>query len=461
MEQPISPLPSSYRDPSGFIFTRNGVLYRQVNRVFRDDFELFLQSGLYRKLAEKKWLIPHEPVAGNLTGSEGWYATLRPDPIPFISYPYEWSFGMLKEAALLTLGILRESLAHGLVLKDATPYNLQWLNGRMIFIDTLSFERYREEEPWIAYRQFCEQFLGPLLLMHYRRQPLQPLSLAWPEGIPLELTHALLPWRSKFSLHTYLHIHLNARVSAKSRPGAVKTARFSKQKMLNLLSSLETLTRKLRLPERKSAWSGYYAEAAGRDQYLEAKKTIIRQWLQDTGDCSRVLDLGANEGDFARMTAERNMFTIAADFDPACIERLYQSLKKTGEKNIQPLILDLAYPSPAIGVNNAERDAFISRAGSDLVMALALIHHLAIGKNIPLPVIADFFRRLSRKWLIVEFVPKTDEKIQLMLSGKKDIYEGYSEELFESVFNKYYRILKKQPIGASGRSVYLMIKNEG
>src|ERR1044071_3227438 len=181
MSSTITPHPSSYRDPSGFVFQKDGVLYRQVNISFKDHFDHFIQSGCYKHLTEKGLLIPHEQISENLSGSKDYYTTLKPEEIGFISYPYEWSFDMLKDAALLTLKLVKECLGFNVMLKDATPYNIQWHKGKLVFIDTLSFEKYTET-PWIAYRQFCECFLGPLLLMHYSKKHLHPLQLAWPDG---------------------------------------------------------------------------------------------------------------------------------------------------------------------------------------------------------------------------------------------------------------------------------------
>ena len=449
---------SSYRDPSGFIFEKNGVLYRQVNKIFKEHFDFFSSSGCYDKLVKKGVLIQHEVINENLTGDEQCYTTLKPEKIPFISYPYEWSFDMLKDAALLTLNLLKESLASGMILKDATPYNIQWLNGKLVFIDSLSFEKYDETMPWIAYRQFCECFLSPLLLTHHSRQPLQELLLAYSDGIPLQVTKSLLPWQTKFSIHTYLHIHLHAKYSLKTPSQPAKKAAFSKQKMLNLVSSLEGLINKLKLPENKSTWSDYYDEASQRADYLENKHQIIQQWLEKTKPLSTTVDFGANTGEFSKLTASNNIQTIATDFDPYCINALYREIKKTGEKNILPLIIDLSKPSPAIGVNNEERDSFINRTRVDLVLALALIHHLAIGKNIPFDKIASLFHQSGHN-LIIEFVPKADEKVQLMLKTKKDIYASYTEENFELVFKKYFTIQNKQPVNNTGRILYLMIKN--
>jgi hypothetical protein len=162
MQPTIQPHSSSFRDPSGFVFQRNGVLYRQVNKVFKDDFDHFIKSGCYDHFVKNKWLIPHEEVSENLSGSDNWYKTLKPKRIPFISYPYEWSFDMLKDAAILSLRLAKEGIAYGVMIKDATPYNIQWSNGRAVFIDTISFEKYDSSKPWIAYRQFCENFAACL-----------------------------------------------------------------------------------------------------------------------------------------------------------------------------------------------------------------------------------------------------------------------------------------------------------
>jgi hypothetical protein len=451
--------PSSYRDPSGFIFKKNGVLYRQVNTTFKEHFDHFIQSGWYDQLVKKGLLIRHENIEENLTGSPGYYKTIRPERIEFISYPYEWSFDMLKDAALLTLQLVKEGLQYGIILKDATPYNIQWHKGKFIFMDTLSFEKYAEL-PWIAYRQFCESFLGPLLIMHYSKKQLPQLMLAWPDGIPITTIQSLLPARSRFSLHTYLHIHLHAKISQKKTNAEGKTGSLSKQKLLNLIGSLEILINKLKVPAQKSTWSEYYDEAIQRNDYLDQKKKIIKDWTDEMQDIKSAADLGANEGEFSNLLTEKNIYTIAADLDPYCINRLYCKIKDTGEKNIQPLVIDLSNPTPATGVNNEERNSFIHRVNVDLVLALALVHHLAIGKNIPFEMIADLFRRTGKK-LIIEFVPKEDDKIKLMLQQKKDIYTGYNEPGFVKAFEKYFTVADKKIIPGSGRILYLMKRNEG
>ena len=450
--------PSSFRDPSGFVFEKEGTIYRQVNVLFREHFDYFTNSGCYTHLVKNGLLIPHEQINQNLTGDSAWYTTLKPEQIPFISYPYEWSFEMLKDAALLTLRLTKEALHFGMILKDATPYNIQWYDGRLRFIDTLSFEKY-EEVPWIAYRQFCENFLGPLLIMHYTKIPLHQLQLAWPDGIPLVVIKSLLPGRSIFSFHTYLHIYLHEKIVARGRGHYKDTQKFPRKKLVNLISSLELLVNKLIFNANESSWSGYYEEASLRNNYLEEKKNIINRWLDRLETINTAADLGSNKGEFSRLVAAKGIYTIATDYDPYCINDLYKSIKDSREKKILPLIVDLANPTPSIGFNNTERSSFHNRLDADLVLALALIHHLAIAKNIPLEKIAGIFHQTSRH-LIIEFIPKEDVKIKIMLQQKKDIYPGYSEENFVASFSNFFSIVEKQTIPGSLRTLYLMKRIE-
>ncbi|HEY2720754.1 MAG TPA: hypothetical protein VGI82_03455 [Chitinophagaceae bacterium] len=460
MQQTLQSLTSSFRDPAGFVFQKDGIIYRQVNKVFKEDFDLFISSGCYAHMAKNQWLISHEELTENIFKSDTHYKTLKPHAIPFISYPYEWCFNMLKDAALLTLQLAKESIPFGIMLKDATPFNIQWLHGKPIAIDTLSFEKYDPFKPWIAYRQFCENFLSPLLLMHYSQQPIQSLMLAYPDGIPLSLTRSLLPWRSKFSFNTYLHIHLHEGLAArridKEEP---RTNNFSEKKLRRLVDSLADLVSSLKWNAKPSTWSNYYEEANQRSDYIEQKKKIIAQWIDETTGLQTCIDLGANEGEFSQLIAKKDIQTISIDFDSNAINQLYQLVKKEKEVNILPLLIDLANPSPAIGFNNSERSSFIQRAHLDIAMALAIIHHLVIGKNFSFDMVSRLFKRLATL-LIIEFIPKEDEKIQLMLRQKKDIYADYTESNFLATFEKHFSILKKANVGNSGRVIYLMKKKD-
>jgi hypothetical protein len=458
-DQTIEPLASSYRDPSGFVFQKDSLLYRQVNKIYAEHFDYFINSGCYDYLVKKQLLLSHEEINENFLGSDEWYKTLMPQKVPFISYPYEWCFDMLKDAALLTLTLARECMSFGIMLKDATPYNVQWLNGKLIFIDTLSFEKYDPSKPWIAYRQFCECFLSPLLLMHYTNQPLQPFLLGYPDGIPLSITKSLLPGRSRFSFHTSLHIHMHQRLAAKNTEqdfGSTANT-FSEKKLQHLLDSLQLLIQSLRWKGQKTTWENYYEEARQRNNYLDQKKSLVRSWLHELPKIKTAVDLGANEGGFSKIMAKENIRTIATDFDHNAINNLYKHLVVENEKNILPLVIDLANPSPSIGVNNNERISFIERTNVNLCLALALMHHLSIGKNIPFEKIAGFFAKMTN-YLLIEFVPKHDQKINYMLRQKKDIYTEYNEEHFTKAFERHFFIERKQEIADSGRILYQMKK---
>ena len=450
--------PASFRDPSGFVFRFDGILHRQVNKSFQQDFDEFLSSGLYNNLIAKKILIPHQEIDQNLTGSDLQYKTLKPVEIPFISYPYEWSFDMLKEAALLTLQAAKEAMTCNMMLKDASSYNVQWHQGKMIFIDTLSFEKWNTNKPWIAYRQFCEHFLAPLALMHYLQSPLQNLQLAYPEGLPLPLSKKLLPLRSKFNLNTFLHLHLHASFSKKQVKKSDQNISFSKAKQENLINSLENCIQSFSLNAHTGVWSGYYNEAKERPDYLTLKREIIEKWINGLA-LQTAIDVGANEGEFSFLLTEKNIQTLSADFDHYSINQLYKKVKEKNIVNCTPLIMDFTNPSPSIGVNNEERLSFLERINVDLVMALAVIHHLIIGKNIPFEKIAKCLSKMG-KYLIIEFIPKEDEKVKLMINSGMQIFHEYDEDTFLQGFSTYFTVLKKESIPGSDRSIFLMNRNE-
>jgi len=446
--------PSSYRDPSGYIFTYHDEIYRQVNQSFREDFDFFLSSGLYDALTKENLLIPHEVIPQNLTGDGAWYTTLKPEQLGFISYPYEWTFTMLKDAALLTLQLALKALEYGMILKDATPFNVQFERGKMVFIDSLSFEKYKEGEPWIAYRQFCENFIGPLALMHYVGLPLQQLLAVYPDGIPLNYVKSLLPFKSRFHIHLYLHVHLHASYS--SKPSASQKKPFlSKQKLINLLHSLQSLISSLKFDRFENVWGKYYEEAETRPGYLDEKKGVIAGWLSSLPLLKTAIDVGGNAGEFAALAATKTGTVICADGEHFAVENLYRKIKAEGPKNIIPLCIDFTNPSPAIGVNNEERSSFLHRASCDLAMGLALIHHLAIGKNISFDLIAKMFAQLGR-FLIIEFVAKEDEKVKLLLQNKRNIYHWYTEEAFLQSFSTRFRLIEKRALSSSPRTLYLM-----
>ena len=189
----------SFRDPSGFVYERDGVLYRRVHRSYAAHYDRLMDSGLYAALVGDGLLVPHEEV-GPRGGEQDPYATLRPERVAFVSYPYEWCFSQLKDAALTTLRIQERALGFDMTLKDASAYNIQFHRGRPVLIDTLSFECYEEGVPWVGYRQLCQHFLAPLALMAHRDVRLGGLLRLHLDGIPLDLASTLLPARTRLDV---------------------------------------------------------------------------------------------------------------------------------------------------------------------------------------------------------------------------------------------------------------------
>ncbi len=457
MKTKNNPLSASFRDPSGFLFTREGVLYRQVNQIYSADYERLMTSGLYDKLVEAGRLIPHtetdlEPAA------PGAYKILRPERVPFISYPYEWSFGQLKDAALATLSIQKRALNFGMSLKDASAYNIQFYKGKATLIDSLSFETYKPREPWVAYRQFCQHFLAPLALMATRDVRLGQLLRIYIDGIPLDLAARLLPARTRWNLGWYAHIHLHAAAQKKYADASIAEARrgreMSQQALLGLIENLQSMIRKLEWKPPKTEWGEYYDHTNYTEAAFEHKKSLVAEWARRVNP-RLVWDLGANTGVFARQAAGLEAYAVAWDIDPAAVEQNWRRVRQEKEQNILPLILDLTNPSPAIGWDNRERESFSQRGPADLVLALALIHHLAISNNLPLERIAESLAGWG-EWLIIEFVPKSDTQVQKLLRSRADIFPTYHREGFEAAFGRFFTILESRPIQESQRFLYLM-----
>lgn len=450
--------PASFKDPSGFIFFHEEVLYRQVNQVYADNYDRLMQSGLYQLLTNKSSLIPHREIDENITGSPDWYKTIQPELVPFISYPYEWCFDQLKDAALLTLSIQRSAIDHGMILKDATPLNIQFRKGKPVFIDTLSFEQYDPKQPWIAYRQFCECFLFPLYLEFYLKIDVQKIMSTYLDGIPVEITSKMLPIKSGFNLGVWLHVHLQNNVRTSEASGREQQAKFDRKKMLNLISHLESIIHRFTSPKTStSAWSNYYEKTILGRQYLQSKEKLFLDFTHDIGPV-KVLDIGGNDGHFSKLLASQNCEVVTIDNDSQSISNLYGHIKKSNLQNILPLNIDISNPSPAYGFDHRERLAFEKRFQAELVLALALVHHLALTKNLPLQAIASYFNSIA-PLLLIEFVPKTDDKVKEMLSGRPDIFTGYTVGNFEQQFEAFFYILRKEVISGTERVLYLMKRN--
>jgi len=453
-------IPSSFRDPSGFLFFREGSIYRQVNTVYKEDYDRLMSCGLYEALVDTRVLIPHQEVDVESVKSDEAYKVIEPEPVPCISYPYEWCFSQLKDAALATLKIQKISLDHGMSLKDCSAYNIQFRKGRPLFIDTLSFEKYREGEPWVAYRQFCQHFLAPLALMSCKDIRLNQLLRVHIDGVPLDLASSLLPFRTRFVFSLLSHIHLHAK-SQKYYAGKTvdtSTHRMAHRSFLGLIDSLESAVKKLTWEPQGTEWAEYYKDTSYSPNALRHKRELASELL-DRVNAKIVWDLGANVGMFSRIAAGKGIATVSFDIDPAAVEKNYLECVRRGETNILPLVFDLTNPSPNIGWENQERMSLLERGPADTVLALALIHHLAISNNLPLERIASFLGRICSS-LIIEFVPKSDSQVERLLSTREDIFPEYTQEAFESEFGRYFSIQSSVRIRDSERTLYLMRKRE-
>ncbi len=450
--------PASHRDPAGFIFEHGEKFYRQVNKVYAADYDLLLQSGLYSRLVKENKLLAHEELKECIIENADGYKTLLPEQLPFVSYPYEWCFHQWKDAALLTLNILKISLGYGMILKDATPFNIQFVQGSPVLIDTLSFEKYDPTKPWIAYRQFSECFIAPLLLARHRSPELLKLFCQYPDGIPLHLLVKLLPFKSRLNLNTQLHIFLQASVKGKQENEIKTKQAFSSEKLHRIVDNLLYFVRSIHAPAASGNWNNYYGETVLSREYLEEKKRIVEDWTNSL-PVKTVLDLGTNTGHFAQICSAQGKSVIAIDADVECIDRLYKECKQKKTTNILPLCVDLSNPTPAIGWDNKERTSFPTRAKAELCLALALIHHLAISRNLGFSQIACSLGKMATR-LIIEFIPKADPKVALLLKNRTDIFESYHELSFTNAFEKKFTIEKKQVLTNSGRILFLMKRKE-
>ncbi|MCR4305813.1 MAG: SAM-dependent methyltransferase [Candidatus Daviesbacteria bacterium] len=450
------PLNSSFRDPSGYVFIKGESVFRRINKSYLENYGSLIKSGLYDKLISLGYLVKHRETERTDT-----YITIQPEKIPFISYPYEWCFSMLKNAALLTLDIQKIAMEYNMSLKDASAFNIQFTEGKPILIDTLSFEKYEAGKPWIAYKQFAEHFLAPLTLMSMTDARLNRLSSLFIDGVPLDLTSKLLPFSSKLRPSILFHIHAHAKGQknlSEKKLSSKQIQSFSKQAFLGLLDNLEGVIRGLSWKPKGTEWADYTDTGFHNyeDTALQQKSQIIRKIIKRTKP-KTVWDLGANTGRFSRIAAEDGAFVLSFDFDYGALEKNYLEVVSKKEKNILPLFLDLTNPTPSIGWANEERLSLFRRGPTDLVLALALIHHLSISKNIPLNFVALLFSQISKN-LIIEFVPKEDSQVQRLLQNRKDIFVDYNRKGFENAFNEFFNIKEAISLSQSKRIIYLMEK---
>jgi hypothetical protein len=403
-------------------------------------------------------MVEHEDADLSTAARPGAVAVIRPRELPLISYPYEWSFSQLREAALATLELQRRALAAGMRLKDASAYNIQFDAGRPILIDSLSFEAGDPSEPWPAYRQFCEHFLAPLALIAYRDPRCSLMLRDFIDGIPVDYAAALLPWRTRLRPGLLAHLHLHAGAQRRAQ-AAAPTAEHRQPRRMSQTGQ-EAILDNLRRSVESLHWNpgGHWVQYGIETSYspsgAASKRAIVERMLERAGG-TVVWDLGANVGTYSTIAAGNGRQVIAFDQDASSVEHHWRTLSAEARASVLPLVMDLANPSPALGWALEERRSLIERGPADIVLALALVHHLAIGNNVPLDRVADLVARLGR-WAIIEFVPKEDPMTRHLLAARKDVFPGYTLDAFRAAASERFRVVEEAAIEDSLRTLFLL-----
>ena len=447
---------SSFRDPSGYVFVESGLFKRVINPIYFEQYSALVNSGFFNKLFQNKLLIEHEELSKDESR-----IVIQPEQIPFITYPYEWSFNQYKEAALLTLKIQKYAVEHNFSLKDASAFNIVFHNGKAIFIDTLSFDFYKENEPWRAYKQFIEHFLAPLLLSHYHGAQSIKLMSNFIDGIPIKMLSSMLPFKTKLNPFLYSNAHLLAKFENRYKEdysGRQKTLKLSKKGQLDIIKSLYSFIKKLSLKEN-TEWGNYYTKTNYSDDAFNLKSEIIDVWI-DKLSVKTLIDIGGNDGTFVRRIKHKFEQALVCDIDNKSIDHCHAKIRTNKEVNILPFVLDVLSPSAPIGFNNLERQSFLDRIQSfapDVTLALALIHHMSLSGNITFSMSAKFFASFS-KYLIIEFPKRSDSWVECLLNAKgpfKNHFDFYNINEFEEAYSKHFDLIEKTPIGHSERIMYL------
>ncbi len=450
--------PSSFRDPSGFMLVKDSVLLRQVNPIYFEHYRSLTDSGFYKKMFDAGLLVPHEEVAAS-----GSAITLKPENIPFFSYPYEWSFSQYKHAALHTLKLQKYCLQNGYTLKDATAFNVTFHKGKPVFVDSLSFEIYNEGEPWRAYKQFLMHFLAPLVLAKYYGNDMLKLLLQYIDGIPLQKAAKLLPFTARFNPILYTNIFLTAKYDSKysddKTSGNGKEIRISKQSQEKILDALYSYINGLELKEN-SEWKDYYSITNYDAEAFDHKKKLVRKWYQSI-NAKKAVDLGGNDGTFSRELKDIAEELLVADIDPNAVNHNYLQVLQNKETNMMPLVSDLLNPAPGIGFNATERAPLQERiraANYDVSLALALIHHISLTGNVTFAMSAAMFASLT-PYLIIEFPDRGDSWVDFLLKSKREFaghFDYYNKANFETNYAEYFDVVEKQQIPNTERTMYLL-----
>ena len=460
---PIIPDPASFKDPDARVLLHNDRVYRRFTPIGAGRFRAFADSGLANDLVSRGKLIewrevPEEEFPAIYSDEPEGTLVVEHPPIPFISYCYEWSYEMLRAAALLHLELLRVGLEHGYTMKDATPYNVQFIGPRPLFIDIATFVPWQQGTPWQAYTQFCRMFLNPLLLTGLTGVHFQPWLRSSLEGIdPADLTR-LLPFRKKLRRGVAIDVVFQAWLSRKfgkanpASEGLIKNASVGRKQVLDLANRLERTIQRLKPPRARSHWIDYDKENQYEVEGEEFKERLVDLAVSDAAP-NVVWDLGCNTGRYSLIAARHAQYVIAMDRDADVIDVLYRRISDR-HFNVLPLVVDVLNPSPDQGWKQAERRSVVQRGRADFVLCLALIHHVAIGGNVPLADFATWLASITRGG-IIEFVPKSDPMVRDMLRWREEAYPWYNQTNFEENLGKHFRVVDRSEIPGTQRFLYV------
>jgi hypothetical protein len=459
----VRPDAGSFRDPLSRVFVVDDVVWRGLTAEAVGDFEALAASSFFATALDRGDVVATERVGDGASLPGDWAAVLRHQRIDVISYPYEWSFEMLRDAARLQLSLTRQALAESLITKDASSYNVQFVGAKPVFVDVGSFERLRLGEPWAGYRQFCELFLNPLYVQAICDVPFQPLIRGRLDGIAPAVAAGILGNAGRFQKGVFTHVRLHARAERRYADAdrerdvraELKRAGFGPALIDAQLRNLQRAVDQLSWKPHDSTWSEYGERGHYSDRDLEAKSSFVATTVAGSGQPRLVLDLGANDGHFSQIAADSGAATVVAvDSDHLVVDRLYRRLRDRGERRILPLVIDLADPSPAIGWRSRERPSFVDRVRPELVLCLAVVHHLALTNNVPLDEIVAFLADFGAP-VVVEFPHRDDVMATRLLARKRSgLFDSYDIANWERSLEQRFTIAARLPLPSGTRTLY-------
>jgi SAM-dependent methyltransferase len=460
--------PASFRDPSSTVFYANGDVYRGLGDVAAGDWKSLTDTSFFPRALREGRIVGTEAVEGEALGIElprPWPVVLKHERIPFISYPYEWTFSQLRDAAILHLELLAQALDEGLTMKDGYAYNVQWRGAQPTFIDVPSFER-STGGPWAGYRQFCQTFLFPLMIQAHRDIPFRPWLRGQIDGIEPRQARAMFSGRDAVRKgvlkHVMLHSALDSKMSgnkagSEATKAELSDAGFSTELTKATVKAILKTVKDLKYKAADSHWETYQSTSTYTDEERDVKAAFVDSSLAtwaENGPLGLAWDMGCNDGTYSRIAAKHAESVVAVDGDEQTIDSLYRALKQERNKKILPLVMNLTDPSPGIGWRGAERLPFETRRKPDAILCLALVHHLALTANVPLPQILDWYADFGSR-LVIEWVDPTDPMGKRLLSLKPaGTFPDYRAEVFERLLEERFVIDRRERLASGTRTLY-------